>query len=139
LPEPVWILATILAVLMPFADISVDFGRGVQRIIGTIIGCIIAIVIIESIENEVLLSLLLLLFAGIYVYVARTRNYAFRTIFVVLMVLLLADIPNPSRNLIGPSIRFENIIIGVSLSFVTLFIFWIVPKIKSNQALRKAG
>jgi uncharacterized membrane protein YccC len=139
LPEPVWILATILAVLMPFDDISVDFGRGLHRIIGTIIGCIIAIVIIESIENKVLLSLLLLLFAGTYVYVGRTKNYAFRTIFVVLMVLLLADIPNPSRALIGPSLRFENIIIGVSLSFVTLFIIWIVPKIKSNRALRKVG
>jgi uncharacterized membrane protein YgaE (UPF0421/DUF939 family) len=139
LPEPIWVLATILAILMPFADISVDFGRGVHRIIGTIIGCIIAIVIIEIIKNNVLLSLLLLLFAGIYVYVVRTKNYAFRTIFVVLMVLLLADISNPSRALISPSIRFENVIIGVSLSFLTLFIIWIVSKIKSNQALRKVG
>jgi uncharacterized membrane protein YccC len=124
---------------MPFADISVDFGRGIQRIIGTLIGAIIAIVIIESIENKVLLSLLLLLFAGTYVYVVQTKNYAFRTIFVVLMVLLLADIPNPSRDLIPPLIRFENVIIGVSLSFLTLFIFWIVSKTKSNQALRKVG
>jgi uncharacterized membrane protein YccC len=124
---------------MPFADISVDFGRGMHRIIGTIIGCIIAIVIIESIENKVLLSLLLLLSASIYAYVVRTKNYAFRTIFVVVSVLLAADIPNPSRDLITPLIRFENIIIGVSLSFVTLFIIWIVPKIKSNQALRKVG
>jgi uncharacterized membrane protein YgaE (UPF0421/DUF939 family) len=139
LPEPVWVLGSILAILMPFADISVDFGRGIQRIIGTLIGAIIAIVIIESIENKVLLSLLLLLFAGTYVYVVQTKNYAFRTIFVVLMVLLLADIPNPSRDLIPPLIRFENVIIGVSLSFLTLFIFWIVSKTKSNQALRKVG
>ncbi len=139
LPEPVWILATILAILMPFDDISMDFDRGIHRIIGTLIGGIIAIVIIESIENKVLLSLFLLLFSGIYVYVVGTKNYAFRTIFVTVMVLLLADIPNPSRDLITPLIRFENIIIGALLSFLTLFIILIVPKIKSNRAMRKVG
>lgn len=139
LPEPVWVLATILAVLMPFADISLDFDRGIHRIIGTIIGGIIAIVIIESIENKVLLNLLLLLFIGIYVYVAGTKNYAFRIIFITVAVLLAADIPNPSRDLIAPVIRFEDIIIGALLSFLTLFVVWIVPKTRSNQASLKAG
>ena len=55
------------------------------------------------------------------------------------MVLLLHDIPDPSRNLVLPITRFENIVIGSLLSLLTAFIIWIVPKIKSNQALRKVG
>lgn len=139
LPEPVWVLGTILAILMPFADTFLDFDRGVHRIIGTIIGGIIAVLIIESIENKVLLTLLLLLFSGIYVYVAGTKNYAFRIIFITVMVLLAADIPNPSRDLISSLIRFENIIIGALLSFLTLFVVWIIPKTRSNHASRKVG
>lgn len=97
-----------------------DFGRGVHRIIGTIIGGIIAVLIIEGIENKALLTLLLLLFSGIYVYVAGTKNYAFRMIFITVMVL-------------------ESIIIGALLSFLTLFVIWIIPKTRSNYASRKVG
>jgi uncharacterized membrane protein YgaE (UPF0421/DUF939 family) len=139
LPEPAWVLATIFAILMPLTDIYVGIGRGVHRIIGTIIGGIIAILIIGSTENEVLLSLLLLLFSGIYVYVAGTKNYAFRMLFVTVMVLLAIDIPNPSSDLMSPLIRFESIIIGALLSFLTLFVFWIIPKTRSNYASRKVG
>lgn len=138
LPEPGWVLATIFAILMPLTDIYVGFSRGVHRIIGTIIGGIIAILIIESTENEVLLTLLLLLFAGIYVYVSGTKNYAFRIIFVTGMVLLAIDIPNPSSDLGSPLTRIESIIIGALLSFLTLFVIWIIPKTRSN-ASRKVG
>jgi uncharacterized membrane protein YccC len=124
---------------MPLTDIYVGIGRGVHRIIGTIIGGIIAILIIGSTENEVLLSLLLLLFSGIYAYVAGTKNYAFRMLFVTVMVLLAIDIPNPSSDLMSPLIRFESIIIGALLSFLTLFVIWIIPKTRSNQASRKVG
>lgn len=139
LPEPGWVLETIFVILVPFADVYLDFNRGVHRIIGTIIGGIIAILIIQSIEDKALLTLLLLLFAGIYVYVAGTKNYALRTIFVTVMVLLLIDIPNPSRDLMPSLIRFESIIIGALLSILTLFVVWIIPKTRSNHASRKVG
>ena len=60
-------------------------------------------------------------------------------IFVTVMVLLLADIPNPGSETIDPLIRVETVIIGVLLSFLTLFVFWIIPKIEANQASRKVG
>ena len=56
-----------------------------------------------------------------------------------IIVLLLIDIQFPGRELILPITRFENIVIGGLLSLLTLFIFWIVSKTKSNQALRKVG
>jgi membrane protein implicated in regulation of membrane protease activity len=37
LPESGWVLATIFAILVPFADVYLDFNRGVHRIIDTLL------------------------------------------------------------------------------------------------------
>jgi hypothetical protein len=50
--------------------------------------------------------------------------------------LIVVDIPNPSSDLMSSLIKFESIVIGALLSFLTLFVFWIIPKIRSNQASR---
>ena len=139
LPEPAWVLATIFAILVPYADVYLDFNRGVHRIIGTIIGGIITVLIIQSIEDKALLTVILLLFIGIYVYVAGTKNYALRMIFITTSALLAMDIPNPSRDVMPSLIRFESIIVGALLSILTLFVVWIIPKTRSNQASRKVG
>lgn len=138
LKEPAWLLITIWAVLVPaFPDISLAFRVG-RRIIGTFIGAIIAIVIIHYIDNQVLLAVLLVVAIGIYVSVINTRNYAFTLIFMTVVILLLRDIPDPSRNLILPITRFENIVIGSLLSLLTAFIIWIVPKIGKGAKLEKS-
>lgn len=139
LPEPAWVLATIFAILVPYADVYLDFNRGVHRIIGTIIGGIITVLIIQSIEDKALLTVILLLVIGIYVYVAGTKNYALRMIFITASALLAMDIPNPSRDVMPSLIRFESIIVGALLSILTLFVVWIIPKTRSNQASRKVG
>ena len=120
-------------------EISLAFDRVGHRIIGTIIGAIIAIVIIHYIDNQVLLAILLVVATGIYCSVLNTRNYALTLIFMTLMILLMLDIPDPNRNLILPITRFENTVIGSLLSLLTAFIVWIVLKRRSNQALRKVG
>jgi len=114
------------------------FNRVGRRIIGTFIGAIIAIVIIHYIDNQVLLAVLLVVAIGIYVSVINTRNYAFTLIFMTVVILLLRDIPDPSRNLILPITRFENIVIGSLLSLLTAFIIWIVPKIGKGAKLEKS-
>jgi hypothetical protein len=55
------------------------------------------------------------------------------------MVLLAIDIPNHSSDLMSPLLRFESIIIGALLSFLTLFVIWIITKTRSNQVSRKDG
>ena len=132
LQEPEWVLISIVVILMPaYTDISLTFSKVVHRIIGTCIGAIIAIVIISSIDNQWLLTLLLLLFSGAYVSLLKTRNYAFQVIFMTVAILLLFDILNPSTELVASFARFQNIIIGSLLSLLAAFIVWIVPKTKS--------
>ena len=136
LQEPEWVLISIVVILMPaYTDISLTFSKVVHRIIGTLIGAIIAIVIISSIDNQWLLMLLLLLFSCAYVSLIKTRNYAFQVIFMTVVILLLVDIPNPSTDPMASFARLQNIIIGSLLSLLTAFIVWIVPKTKSNPAL----
>ena len=136
LQEPDWVLISIVIILMPaYTDISLTFSKVVHRIIGTCIGAIIAIVIISSIDNQWLLTLLYLLFSGVYLSLARTRNYAFQVIFMTVMTLLLIDIPNPNTDSIVSFVRFQNVIIGCLLALLAASILWIVPKTKSNQAL----
>jgi MFS family permease len=136
LKEPQWVLVTIVAVLMrPQLDISSSFSRGVHRLIGTFIGAIIAIAIIGTTDNQWFLTLLTLLFAGAYVSLAKTGNYAFTYIFVTAAVLLTLDIANPSTGLTDSYARFQNVAIGCLLSLLVIFIMWIIPKRKSDRAL----
>jgi uncharacterized membrane protein YccC len=109
------------------------FRKVVHHIVGTLIGAIIAIGIISSIDNQWLLTLLLLLFTGVYVSVVKTRNYAFQVIFMTVMILLQVDIPNPNTDSMASFARFQNIIIGSLLSLLA-FIVWIVPRTKLNPA-----
>jgi uncharacterized membrane protein YccC len=131
-----WVLISIVVILMPaYTDISLTFTKVVHRIIGTLIGAIIAIVITSSIDNQWLLMLLLLLFGCAYVSLIKTRNYAFQVIFMTVVILLLFDIPNPDTDSMASLARFQNIIIGSLLSLFSAFIVWVVPKTKSNPAL----
>ena len=136
LQEPEWVLISIVIILMPaYTDISLTFTKVVHRIIGTLIGAIIAIVIIGTIDNQWLLMLLLLFFSCVYVSLLKPRNYAFLVIFMTVVILLLFDIPNPSTDSMASFARFQNIIIGSLLSLLAALIVWIVPKTKLNQAL----
>jgi uncharacterized membrane protein YgaE (UPF0421/DUF939 family) len=82
LQYPDWVLISIVVILMPaYTEISLTFSKVVHRIIGPFIGAMIAIAIINSIDNEWLLTLLLLLFSCAYVSLIKTKNYAFQVIF----------------------------------------------------------
>jgi hypothetical protein len=134
LQYPDWVLISIVVILMPaYTEISLTFSKVVHRIIGTFIGAIIAIAIISSIDNQWLLTLLLLLFSCAYVSLVKTKNYAFQVIFMTVVILLLVEIPNPSTDSMASIDRFQNIIIGSLLSLIAAFIVWFVLKTKSNQ------
>lgn len=131
-----WVLITIVIILVrPQFDVSLSFYKDIHRIIGTFIGAIIAIVIIGNVDNQWLLTLLTLLFAGAFATLAKTGNYAFAVIFMTPAILLSLVIANPSTGLIDSYDRFVNTAIGCLLSLFVVFILWIVPKTRSNRTL----
>ncbi len=140
LNKPDWVLITLVVILMrPQLDISSSFYKDVHRVIGTFIGAIIAIGILSTVDNQWLLTLLVVLFGVAFSSLAKTGNYAFVTIFSTTLVLLLLDIADPGTGLSDSYARFENIAIACLLSLFVIFIFWIIPKTKSNPASGKVG
>ncbi|MFI5405414.1 MAG: FUSC family protein [Nitrososphaerales archaeon] len=60
--------------------------------IGTIIGAVIAMILIDNVQNIWLLTLFFFIFASTFISLVKTKNYAFEVIFMTPMILLLFDI-----------------------------------------------
>lgn len=127
LSEGDWILITIVVLLLPnvgLSNISFTLGKTIHRMIGTIIGAIIAIIIIDNVQNIWLLSLFLFIFSTIYLSILNMKNYAFTVIFMTVMILLLVDISDPTADPTDSLERIQNVFIGCVLSLLTAFIIW---------------
>src|ERR1044072_1159459 len=120
-----WILMTEVAILAPaFSDTSLTLTKVVHRIIGTIIGAIIAMIIIGNVHDISLLGLLYFIFTSAYLSFINIKNYAFVVIFMTVMVLLFIEISYPTLDPNAPLYRIQNIFIGCVLSLVASSI-WI--------------
>jgi len=76
-----WVLISVMVIqsVIQYSEISLTFRKVVHRIIGTIIGAILAIIIIDSVQNIWLLSLLYFIFmiaCASFAKMTKT-NYAF--------------------------------------------------------------
>ncbi len=134
-----WLLITVVVLLLPaYSKISFTLELLVHRIIGTIIGAVIATIIIDNVQNIWLLTLFFFLFASTFISLVKTKNYAFAVIFMTPMVLLLFDISDPSADPTTSLERIQNILIGCVLSLLACIwiAFW---RKKSNLPLEHNG
>lgn len=131
-----WVLITVVNILAPsFAltlNKALEIQRVVHRIIGTIIGSIMALIIIDSVQNIWLLSLIFFIFSFAFILFIRMKNYAFLVIFMTPMILLLVEIAFPTTDVQAPLHRIENIFIGCVLSLVTSSV-WIAFRWKKSD------
>ena len=140
LPHGDWVLISVINILAPaYSDISLTFRKVVHRIIGTIIGAIIALIIIGSVHDIWLLSLLFFIFSIATVSLTKLKNYAFFVIFMTVTILLFVEISFPTTNLNAPLYRSENILIGCVLSLVASSIWIAFRRKKSNLPLARKG
>lgn len=135
-----WVLMTEVAILAPaFSDISLTLTKVVHRIIGTIIGAIIAMIIIGNVHDIWLLGLLYFIFTSAYLSFINIKNYAFVVIFMTVMVLLFIEISYPTLDPNAPLYRIQNIFIGCVLSLVASSIWIAFIRKKSNLPLGRKG
>ena len=130
-----WVLITLVVLLLPaYSKISLTLEKLVHRIIGTIIGAVIAIIIIENVQNIWLLTLFFFFFASAFTSLLKIKNYAFLVIFMTPMILLLSDISDPTADPTTSLERIQNVFIGCALSFLACIwiTFW---RKKSNLPL----
>lgn len=114
-----WMTLTVIIILQPYT--SATFLRGVQRIVGTILGGVLAAVLVLTIHNPAVM--LALVFAGAAVTVAFLRvNYALYSLFLTPTFILLAELNAVDRHLVA--IRIGNTLIGALLAYAAAWLLW---------------
>jgi uncharacterized membrane protein YccC len=83
-----WVIITVLVIVKPvFADTR---KRAVERILGSVAGGIIAVIIAASVQNIIALDVLLIVFSALAFSHVRT-NYGFFALFITPFVVLMID------------------------------------------------
>ena len=122
LSEGDWVLITVVVLLLPaYSEISFTFKKLVHRIIGTTIGAVIAMIIIDNVQNIWLLSLFFFFFASAFTSFMKIKNYAFVWIFMTIVILLLFDITDPTADPTASLERIQNTFIGCVLLYLHAF------------------
>ncbi len=115
LPMGYWVTLTIMLVLKP--NLGATFQRFFQRVGGTILGAVLAALIVATITSKTVLAIIILLtvFFGISLI---SVNYGYSVVFLSIFVLLVIDIGYP----IGwefAGFRVLNTLIGAGLAFAS--------------------
>ena len=114
-----WMTLTVIIILQPYT--SATFQRGLQRVAGTLLGGIVAAVLILTIHNSVVM--LALVFLGAAVTVAFLRvNYALYSLFLTPTFILLAELNAIDRHLVA--IRIGNTLIGALIAYAAAWLLW---------------
>ena len=144
LQEGDWVLISVIVIqsVILYSEISLTLRKVVHRIIGTIIGGIIALIIIESVQNIWLLTILFIIFCiacASFGKMVRT-NYAFFVIYMTVTLLLFDEISYPTTDpTAAPLERIQNIFIGCILSLVASSIWIAFRRKKSDLPLGRKG
>lgn len=137
--EGIWIVITINVVLnRNYSDVSASLTvwKVVHRFVGTVIGAVIALIIIDNIHDIWWLSFLLSIFVIVYLIFIRIKNYAFTVIFMTTFILLLIDIINQGASSMAPIERILNIFIGGILCLIASLIWRYFSHKRSSPLLR---
>lgn len=111
--DPYWIAIVVLIVFLP--DLQQTVFKGTQRGVGTLVGAIVATVILELTGSDALVVVLMLIgtFGAVAFYSANYMIYAFFLTNAVLMYYWL----DTDEALSGPPTRLLATIIGLALAF----------------------
>jgi uncharacterized membrane protein YccC len=111
--DPYWISVVVLIVFLP--DMHQTLFKGTQRGIGTLVGAIVATVILEVIGSDALLVVVMVVctFGAVAFYSANYMIYAFFLTNAVLIYYWF----DTDEQLSGPPLRLLATIIGLALAF----------------------
>lgn len=115
-----WITLTIMIVLKP--DFGATFKRFFQRVGGTLLGAVLAAVIVAAIANKLVLDSITVLTVFFGISLLKV-NYGYAVVFISIFVLLVSNIAHP----IGwqfAGIRILNTLIGAGLAFGGHYLMW---------------
>jgi hypothetical protein len=111
-----WAVGTVLIILRP--DTKTSIYRGIQRFFGTLVGVVIAEILIFTV-HEPLLAIALIGLVAFIAPLALLRSYWWGSGMVAVMLLLLLDLPSIERgDFHTPLIRLQATAIGCLLALI---------------------
>lgn len=123
LPMGYWVTLTIMLVLKP--SLGITFVRFFQRVGGTLLGALIAALLLAAIASKPILDIIIILtvFFGVALIAV---NYGFSVVFFSIFVLLIADMTdlNDAMGWQFAGWRILNTFIGAGLAFSTHYLLW---------------
>jgi hypothetical protein len=119
LPFAYWIPLYTLVVLQP--DYEQTRNNFVLRMVGTILGAILAAVLLVSVHNQYLLAAIIIVsaFLALAMHGANMLSYVF---FITVTILLLVDVSTPG-SLTDVWARVLNVFIGALIAVVAVYLF----------------
>jgi len=127
LPRPYWALASVYIVSNPF--VGATRSKALYRVIGTALGAVASVALVPPFaETPYLLSALIALWTGVFVYISistrAARNYVFLLASYSLSVIALPALSNPLSIFDVAVARTEEITLGIVCASIVGSIFF---------------
>jgi uncharacterized membrane protein YccC len=120
LPMGYWVTLTIMLVLKP--NLGATFQRFFQRVGGTILGAVVAAIILLAIASKPILDIIIVI--TVFFGVALIGfNYGYSVVFLSIFILLITDTSN-STGWQFAEVRVLNTLIGAGLAFGSHYFIW---------------
>ncbi|MGZ3459779.1 MAG: FUSC family protein, partial [Archangium sp.] len=118
-----WITITVLTVMQPYTGST--FLKGLQRVVGTVVGGILAAAVAAWLHDPH--AILVLVFFTVALSVAVISvNYGLYTVFLTITFVLLAEVGSGDWSL--ARVRIINTLIGGSLALAGTWLLWERPE-----------
>ncbi|WP_313068069.1 FUSC family protein [Paraburkholderia sp. LEh10] len=127
LPRPYWALASVYIVSNPF--VGATRSKALYRVIGTVLGALASVALVPPFaETPYLLSALIALWTGVFVYISistrAARNYVFLLASYSLSVIALPALSNPLSIFDVAVARTEEITLGIVCASIVGSVFF---------------
>ncbi|MGF7128993.1 putative membrane protein YccC [Paraburkholderia sp. EB58] len=127
LPRPYWALASVYIVSNPF--VGATRSKALYRVIGTVLGAVASIALVPPFaETPYLLSALIALWTGVFVYISistrAARNYVFLLASYSLSVIALPALSDPLSIFDVAVARTEEIVLGIVCASIVGSVFF---------------
>ncbi|QRK05757.1 FUSC family protein [Archangium violaceum] len=118
-----WVTITVLTIMMPYTGPT--FLKGLQRVVGTVVGGVLAAVVAAWLHDPHAISVLVFFTAAISVAVISV-NYGLYTVFLTITFVLLAEVGSGDWSL--ARVRIINTLIGGALALAGTWLLWERPE-----------
>jgi uncharacterized membrane protein YccC len=119
IPRRYWVTLTVIIILQPHTSSTVQ--KGLQRLVGTILGGVVAAVLLGLVHSPV--QMIVVVFIGAALTVALLPvNYGLYSLFLTPTFILLAEVSAIDRHLVW--LRVNNTILGAAIAYVAAWVLW---------------